>query len=106
VGGTLLLQGQHYSCTGPAGFLPRATVMFYQPNYGYAMFVMHARRNGTYRRQITVPTHLRAIADLRTGGTRTVPTRPGRYYFWITLFDVSVVPASQAVASVTVVRSR
>lgn len=103
VGSTMVLTGQHYSCKGPAGFLPRATVMFYQPHYGFAMFVVHPRRDGTYRKQVTVPKQLRATSDINGGGTRMVPTRLGRYYFWITLFDVSVVPPSRAIATVRVV---
>lgn len=103
VGGTLVLQGRHYACSGPAGFLPRITAVLYQPHYGFALFTVHTQRNGHFRRQITIPARMRAMADINAGGNRMVDTRPGRYYVWMTLFDVSVVPPAKAVASFALV---
>jgi hypothetical protein len=105
IGGSFTLTGAHFACKTPLGKLfPSATILLYQPAYGFAPLTVHVRANGTYTYRARVPRTLIAASSLSGGQEETVTTRPGRYYFTIRLFDVDLPPPAQANGQITILR--
>jgi hypothetical protein len=104
IGTRFSIAGRDFDCKSPNGkLLPSAAVIFYQPKIGFYLIQIKVEPNGSYKRSIAVPRKLRAMSTLLKGGNRRVATKPGTYYLVVRLFDVSIVPPSQADAHIKVI---
>jgi hypothetical protein len=104
IGQKLALRGRGFTCKSPNGKLfPSAPVFFYRPGLGFRIVQVPVTKNGTYRKTITVPGKLINAAAVNGGPATKVVTRPGNYYFSISLFDVHLDPINRALAHVRIV---
>jgi hypothetical protein len=67
------------------------------------IFRVTVAKNGVYGKTITVPPTLTSGAAISGSAPTKVMTRPGTYYFSISLFDIHLDPVKRALAHVKIV---
>jgi hypothetical protein len=105
IGGVLSVRGHGFSCKAPTGRLfPSATVIIYQPRYGFAIFTAKVTPKGTYLLLVHIPKMLIAASSISGGSQKNVLTQPGTYYIAVRLFDVDLPLPNEALAHLQIVR--